>query len=382
MRRTRFNLLSPTLFALMVLEILYLAGAVHFAGLFSTVGADFRAPYAAARIAREEGFPHIYDLERHMPIQRALCRVAGSEAQCVLIPMVFLPVFLLPIPPLTFLSPVPAFVLWSGLNLFGTLPVLHPWLRSLPPAKPETSPANGASLFSRFLQPPVGPEQPLADALREPLSAGMGPGTPVRAGLWAGGLLLKPQTMVLLAPALVLARQWGVLAGLGAGVAVLGIVSFLLDGPGMAAWARILMGFSPPVPGLAPEVVGAETMMNWRSIGLLLSVRLPSPLAWGIAGLGILLTVGAAIGVAWPADLRDAERREQFTWGILAATLAATWGTPTVILRWSCSPHSWRWKPVALSPGMLCPFGPCSRPGCLLLTSLWKPFGCFPLLLV
>ncbi len=132
MRRTRFNLLSPTLFALMVLEILYLAGAVHFAGLFSTVGADFRAPYAAARIAREEGFPHIYDLERHMPIQRALCRVAGSEAQCVLIPMVFLPVFLLPIPPLTFLSPVPAFVLWSGLNLFGTLPVLHPWLRSLP----------------------------------------------------------------------------------------------------------------------------------------------------------------------------------------------------------------------------------------------------------
>ncbi|HXF69159.1 MAG TPA: hypothetical protein VNK89_05090, partial [Thermoflexus sp.] len=113
--------LNLSLFALAILELLYLIGAVRFAGLFPVVGADFRALYAAARIAREEGFAFIYDLDRHAQVQEALCRVAGPEAPCVRIPMVFLPVFLLPILPLTFLGPVPAFVLWSALNLLGSL---------------------------------------------------------------------------------------------------------------------------------------------------------------------------------------------------------------------------------------------------------------------
>ncbi|MDW7992273.1 MAG: hypothetical protein RMK65_09140, partial [Anaerolineae bacterium] len=65
--------------------------------------------------------------------------------------------------------------------------------------------------------------------------------------------------------------------------------------------------------------------MNWRSVGLLLSWTLPALLAWGLAGLGIVLTAGTALAMAYRADLQDVDGQKRFTLGVLAATLAATW---------------------------------------------------------
>lgn len=318
--------LSLILFALSILEALYLIGAIRFAGLLSVVGADFRALYAAARILREDGFAAIYDLDRHIPAQEALCQIAGPEAPCALIPMVFLPIFLLPILPLTLLEPAPAYVVWLALNLFGPLLILRPWVRTLAPSDRRRSLAMALLSFPVFANLLWGQSNLwlmlcVSLFLREWEQA-----RPFRAGLWASGLLLKPQTMILLLPALALARQWSLLAGTTVGVIGLLGTSFLLTGPsGMAAWMAILSGFAQPTPYLTPEVVGAETMMNWRSVGLLVSRMLPAWLAWGIAGGGILLTSGTALMAAGGANLQDAEGREMFVLRTLAATLAATW---------------------------------------------------------
>ncbi|MDW7992272.1 MAG: glycosyltransferase family 87 protein [Anaerolineae bacterium] len=223
--------LSLILFALALLEFLYLLGALRFAGLFPAVGADFRALYAAAHIARQDRFSHIYDLERHIPVQRALCQVAGAEAPCVLIPMVFLPVFLLPILPLTFLSPVVAFALWSALNLLGPLLVLRPWIRELPAPGQRQVLAMALASFPAFSNLLWGQSNfwlmlCVSLFLREWEYK-----RPFQAGLWASGLMLKPQTMVLLLPALLLARQWGILASLAVGITALLGISLLLVGP-------------------------------------------------------------------------------------------------------------------------------------------------------
>jgi hypothetical protein len=325
MSRTRSDTIALLLFALAVLEALYLIGAVRFVGLFPAVGADFRALYAAARIAREDGFAFVFDLERPVPVQQALCRVAGPEAPCVLIPMVFLPVFLLPILPLTFLGPVPAFALWSAMNVFGTLALLRPWLSDLPAPLRNRYLAMALVAFPTFANLLWGQSNLWLMLCVSLFLREWEQERSFWAGLWAGGLLLKPQTMVLLVPALALARQWRVLAGLGAGVAILVTASFLLAGPaGMATWARILMGFSPPIPNLVPGVVGAETMMNWRSLGLLLAKMIPPVLAWALAGGGMALTTGVALWAAW-ANFRGPADRERFTLGVLAATCAATW---------------------------------------------------------
>ena len=321
-------------FALAVLEVLYLIGAAHFAGLLSVVGADFRALYAAARIAREAGFPFIYDLQRHITVQESLCQVAGPDAPCVLIPMVFLPVFLLPVLPLTVLSPVPAFALWSAMNLFGTAALLYLWYGRgvLRPSNDPFPPARRRCIALALVSFPVFANLLWGQSnlwLMLCVGAFLGEWerrNPFRAGLWASGLLLKPQTMVLLLPALALARQWKVLAGALTGMVTLTGASFLLVGPsGMAAWAGLLSGFSLPTPGLVPGVVGVETMMNWRSIGVLLADVFPPSVAWALAGGGMALTAGAALWAARRADLRSPADPERFTLGVLAATCAATW---------------------------------------------------------
>ena len=318
------------LFALAVIEGLYLVGAIRVTDLFSIVGADFRALYAAAQIAREAGFSSAYDLERQAVVQTSLCQSVQTHAPCVLIPMVFPPIFLLPVIPLTALGPVPAFLLWSMLHILGTLAVLRPWVRSLASSERRQQLAMALLSFPSFASLFWG-QSTLWLLLC--VSAFLGNWIRRRefqAGLWASGLLLKPQTMVLLLPALAVARQWNTLAGALTGTAILFGLSLLLGGlSGIAAWGRTLGGFSTPVPSLASEVVGVETMMNWRSAGALMTRIIPPPAAWALAGGGMLLTIGAALLLASRAELQRPKNPERFTIGILAATLASTWHAHT-----------------------------------------------------
>ncbi len=312
--------------ALAAVEGLYLIGAIRWTGLFPLVGADFRALYAAAQIAREHGFAFVYDLERQAAVQTALCQVTPTHTPCGLIPMVFPPVFVLPVIPLTVLGPIPAFFLWSALHIVGTFAILRPWVRPL--AGPERRQRLAMALlsFPSFVSLFWGQSTLWLLLCASAFMGDWIQRKAFRAGLWASGLLLKPQTMVLLLPALAAARQWRILAGTLTGIVGLVGLSLLLTGPaGGIAWGRLLSGFAQPVPTVTPEVVGVETMMNWRSIGALLERWMPSFEAWAIAGTGMLLTIWLAIKMAWRMDLQGPLALERFTLGVLAATLATTW---------------------------------------------------------
>ncbi len=309
------------------MEGLYFIGAIRWTGLFPPVGADFRALYAAAQIAREQGFAFVYDLERQAVVQTALCQVTPTHTPCVLIPMVFPLVFVLPVIPLTHLGPVPAFLLWSALHIVGTLAILRPWVQRMAGLERRQQLAMALLSFPSFASLFWGQSTLwlllcvsafMADWIRRKR---------FRAGLWASGLLLKLQTLVLLLPALAVARRWDALIGAGIGAVFLLGLSLLLGEPsGMMAWVRTLSGFSALVPGLAPEVVGVETMMNWRSIGALMAHILPSPIAWALVGGAMLVTAGAALLLVRRTDLESPICFERFALGIFAATLASTWG--------------------------------------------------------
>ncbi len=334
-RRRPFQRLSSTgwldlsLFALAILEALYLFGLAHTTGVFTIMGADFRAFYAAARIAWEEGFDRIYDLAAHQKAQRDLCAIAAgraSETSCVLVPMVFPAVFVLAGLPLTHISPTAAFAAWMLLNVLGPIAILRPWLQPLDAPERRRRLAMATLSFPVFVNLLWGQFNLWLLLCVSACLMNWHRGKPLRAGLWLSGLILKPQTLPLLLPALALTRRWVIMGGWAAGTATLLALSFLLTGPsGMRDWLRLLLGFARPIPGITPAVVGAETMMNWRSIGVLLDGFMPSLWAWGVVGCGMLLTAGAALVGIRTIDLRTAIGRERFLLAVLAATLAVSW---------------------------------------------------------
>ena len=270
--------LNLILFALAILETLYFWGGLHLAGLFPLIGADFRALYAAAQAARAYGFAAIYDPARTFPFQQALCRMADPQAPCVFIPMVFLPAFVLPILPLTFLPPAVAFALGSGMSFLLIFLALWPFLRPFPPPERRRLLAMMGLSYPAFMNLLWGQVSAWLLLSVARFQIHREARADLRSGLWLGGLLLKPQMLILLLPGLAIAGQWAALAGFGISTGFVLALSLALSGPeGLWGWWGWISGFARPHPALAPAVVGAETMMNWRGLGAVSYTHLTLP---------------------------------------------------------------------------------------------------------
>jgi len=350
--------LNLSLFALAIMEALYLAGAIRLSGLFLITGADFRALYAAAQTARVHGFAAVYQPDRIMPFQDALCRAADPQASCAFIPMVFLPSFVLLAFPLTLLPPAAAFILWSGISLILVFLALRPFLLSFP--EPERWQILALMLlsyptFTNLFWGQVNAWLLLGLAC---FQAHQETGEDLRSGLWLGWLLLKPQMLILLLPGLALAGQWRTLAGFGISAGLIFLVSLILGGfQGLEGWWGWIRGFSSPSPAVAPAVVGAETMMNWRAIGVWLQGTMPAPLLWTGIGLAMALTAFPVL-IAWRRAKKAGEERSA---RLLVGTLSATFA-----VSWHAHPHT----AMSLMPSLLSALREGSLPRLLLL--LWS----------
>jgi hypothetical protein len=116
---------------------------------------------------------------------------------------------------------------------------------------------------------------------------------PFRAGLWLGGLLLKPQLLVLIGLVFVLQRSLRILAGLATCSAILVISSLALIGPsGMVQMLDLWLIYAS---GHTSSWI--EGMTNWRMLGYHLSAILDPWVGWGIAAAGMLATLVIALFV-------------------------------------------------------------------------------------
>src|SRR5207249_3484643 len=150
---------------------------------------------------------------------------------------------------------------------------------------------------------------------------GMVGGQRFRAGLWLAGLLVKPQTAIILLPGLLIARQFRALAGFAFAAAAVLAVSCLLAGTdGMQDYAQLVANYLSFQSG----ATSPEAMMNWRSLGLYLhavGIDFDSAVVWIGSGLTVLLALRL-----W---LRRADDRAA-PWGILvlasyAAACSVAW---------------------------------------------------------
>ena len=144
---------------------------------------------------------------------------------------------------------------------------------------------------------------------------------PVLSGVWLGGLLLKPQVLILIIPILLIMRHWKVLIGFAVSSSVILLSSIILSGfAGMQALINLLTKYSA---GIASNTPGA--MINWRMVGVNLNLLLNTTLGWVITGLGIILTLLAVYWLVKHCAPYGSSGWVVTMLGVFAGTLAITW---------------------------------------------------------
>ena len=87
---------------------------------------------------------------------------------------------------------------------------------------------------------------------------------PLLSGIWLGGLLLKPQLLIIIIPILMIQKNWKVLMGFFASSGVIIGSSFILSGTkGMRSLIDLWIRFSAGIATSSPE-----RMINWRMVAV------------------------------------------------------------------------------------------------------------------
>jgi hypothetical protein len=248
---------------------------------------DFRGYYASAQIAWQQGFARVYDQPTQDAYQSRLpfrCLDGTYSDPLLRVSMPYLPAFaalLLPLPALEFTT---SYLFWTLLSLLVL--VFYSWyfVHSL------TGAVNGRKLFQWMICLPLFANLALGQmnvflvvCLGE-FTLALIRGKELRGGFWLAGMLLKPHSLILFLPGLVVARRWKVLAGFLSSAVLLMAGSYLLAGrQGIEGMFEMIVQFA------SPEFTTAPTMMNWRALALNMQAFSPAWLAWGIALAGMLL---------------------------------------------------------------------------------------------
>jgi hypothetical protein len=272
-----------------VLSLAYFFIEFQSGRLCALMGTDFRGYYASGQIVRQHGFSQVYNPVLQDEFQSTLYQRCPAPAIPQPMPRVatpYLPVFILFFLPLTALEFTTAYLVWTAFNLLLLALYLCHFARVLGLRLSALSLAQWTICLPVIASLYLGQSNLwLALCLGECVLAGLR-NHPLQSGQWLGGLLLKPHTLVLFFPGLILARWRQVLAGFSLSALIVLGGSILLAGfTGLRGSLGLMFRFAGPLIQTAP------TMTNWRSLALNLDLLLPGWLAWSIGIVGMLVTI-------------------------------------------------------------------------------------------
>lgn len=319
--RQWFNILWVALFLTYTVSFGIILWRFRVPGLLIT---DFQAFYATAQIAVSQGFSQVYNLQLQGQFQQALQSQSLHglfQTAYATVPMPYLPAFILLFLPVAALGYFPGYVSWVLLNVLLLLLYIIRFTRAL-------GSENGRDLVVKLLIClPVFSNLILGQVnvfllifMGEFLLASL-QGKDRLSGVWLSLLLLKPQTLILILPALLIRKCYKTLSGFALGSAVIFLLSLILVGPrSLAGLGLLLLGYIHGLPTNSPEV-----MMNWRAVAMNLSNVLPALVAWIIALEGMALTVVVTLSMWRKPMVSTSPHFAYLLLGTFAGTLAVTW---------------------------------------------------------
>ncbi|MEW6402323.1 MAG: glycosyltransferase family 87 protein, partial [Chloroflexota bacterium] len=296
------------IFAILIFYLMQIGADLLWQNTCGHLAIDYCAFWSAGQVANHHGYSNLYDLELITKYQMPLF---PRQDTFDVIPVPYLAIFILPFQLLSLLDVATGFWIWTLINLVAYVWYLRFFVKAM-----TSNPLSLRLTFILALSLPffnnlyIGQVNVwfticVGEFMRLTMS-----NRPFRAGVWLGGLLLKPQMLLLILPFLILYRYWKALAGLTAASSVIVGTSFALTGiEGMSSLLRLLFGYVGGLPTNGPEL-----MMNWRMIGVNIS--------WPLAIIGVIVTVLAICYVWW----KDKGKLSRICLlATIAGTLALSW---------------------------------------------------------
>ena len=286
----------------------------------STVAIDYVAFYAAGEIINEGEFANIYDLERLESKEREILYLNGGAIgpNFDVMAILYLPVFIIPFSTLARMEFWISVIVW----LVGSAMILIGYLWFF--IKKISVHVTSLQMFLILLvsyptllnfhygQVNVWLVICFGEFIRATISK-----KPLLAGLWLGGLLIKPQLLILLLLFLLLQRKYKALLGLSLSVISLTGLSYILIGAG---------GLSNLIEAVRLAASGGVSsspmyMMNWRMLSYYLSFFTSETVGWIFLGVASLVT--AAVPLIVFRKTKEVDSPE-FWVGLLSVFAATT----------------------------------------------------------
>jgi hypothetical protein len=297
--------------------VIFVVWSISYRGLFEYVGVDYRLWYSSGMIARYHGFASIYDDKLQtlyqLPLYERYARITPISMQFWPLPLPYLSVFIVPMLLLTFIPPVSGFLLWSLINIVGTVFYIFRFLRRNDIVIPRENIFLVTLALPFFLNILFGQINLwLLIVLGESITA-LRKGQDFKSGAWLAGMLLKPQTLLLLIPGYILVKKFKALTGFM--ILALVIITASLSLAGITA-------ISGPFNVIAgwPTILG-DSGMNFLSFSTNMTKIFPVLYSQVVSMICTIITLIAAMWLWLPRNRPLAS--DNLEW-IFLATYAAT----------------------------------------------------------
>ena len=318
------NLILVALFIFYLLQFGFLLAKDSF---LTEYGVDHLAFWSIGKLADIKGYAEIYDLENLRSTQLQVLEARGvleqgEEAYFSPFPAPIFSFFVLPFQLLSRVNPKLSYWIWTSFSLAVLIGYLNFFIRKTIPVNSLLAPTQRMLIlmllsFPVFVSLTEGQVEVflvvcVGEFIRFALNK-----KPLPSGIWLGGLLLKPQLLIIIIPILIIKKNWRVLMGFFVSSGVIIGSSLILSGyKGMKALIDLWTRFSAGVATSSPE-----RMINWRMV----AVNFDSLFGWIIAILGMVLTFLSIFYLVRNKIAFGTSQWVMMMLGIFSATLAITW---------------------------------------------------------